>query len=52
MRLESHRDSLVVPQVSTLRALEVRDTGYGRVELQGKLRLLPSPVQDVIKVGL
>lgn len=40
-------------QVLTLRALEVQDTvDYGRVGLQGKFMRLPSPVQDVIKVGL
>ncbi|KAF8065929.1 hypothetical protein HT031_002990 [Scenedesmus sp. PABB004] len=35
--------------VSTLRALELRDDGSGQKQLQGKLRLLPGPVQDVIQ---
>jgi hypothetical protein len=35
-------------QVSTLRALELREDGAGRQQLQGRLRLLPGPVQDLV----
>ena len=38
--------------VSTLRALELREDGTGQKRLQGKLRLLPGPVQDVVEVGV
>lgn len=34
--------------MSTLRALELRDNGNGEKQLQGRLRLLPGPVQDVV----
>lgn len=37
------------PQVSTLRALEHKDDGSGEKQLQGRLRLLPGPIQDVIE---
>ncbi|WIA37555.1 hypothetical protein OEZ86_014462 [Tetradesmus obliquus] len=35
--------------VSTLRALEHKDDGSGEKQLQGRLRLLPGPIQDVIE---
>lgn len=35
-------------QVSTLRALELKAGQDGQLQLQGRLRYLPGPVQDVI----
>eukprot|EP00775_Hariotina_reticulata_P011406 gene11406-11554_t len=35
--------------VSTLRALELKDSSSGEKQLQGRLRFLPGPVRDVIE---
>ncbi len=41
---------LTAVQLSTQRALELRRDEQGVLQLQGRLRLLPGPVQDVLKV--
>lgn len=38
----------VCVQVSTLRALDLKEDADGQAHLQGQLRFLPGPVQDVI----
>lgn len=43
-----HVFTAVAFQVSTLRALDLKEDPQGQVHLQGRLRFLPGPVQDVI----